>query len=46
MFSPSSIDQQLAATWAAARTDRPRGGDRRRPASRRARLTRLVRPAR
>ena len=24
MFSPSSLDQQLAATWNAARTDRPR----------------------
>jgi hypothetical protein len=41
MFAPSSLDQQLAATWNAARTDRraPR-------ASRRRSLYRLVRAGR
>jgi hypothetical protein len=38
MFAPSSLDQQLAATWNAARTDR-------RPARRRS-VYRLVRSGR
>ena len=46
MFSPSSLDQQLAATWNAARTDRPRGGERRRHTARRPLRERLVRAGR
>jgi hypothetical protein len=44
MFAPSSLDQQLAATWNAARTDR-RGPQARRAPRRRA-LYRLVRAGR
>jgi len=46
MFSPSSLDQQLAATRNAARTGRPRGGDRRRHTARRPLRERLVRAGR
>jgi len=47
MLAPSSLDQQLAATWNAAREDLAiaRGGRRRR-AARRRRLERLVRAGR
>jgi hypothetical protein len=44
MFAPSPLEQQLAATWHAARTD-PRPLDRPHRARRRRGL-RLVRPAR
>jgi hypothetical protein len=46
MFSPSSLDQQLAATWLAARTDRPRAGERRRRIAPRSPLARRDRGAR
>jgi hypothetical protein len=46
MFSPSSLDQQLAATRNAARTGRLRGGDRRRHTARRPLRERLVRAGR
>jgi len=46
MFSPSSLDQQLAATWNAARTDRPRDGVRPRHTARRPLRDRLVRVGR
>ena len=46
MFSPSPLDQQLAATRNAARTARPRGGDRRRHTARRPLRDRLVRAGR
>jgi len=46
MFSPSSLDQQLAATWNAARTDRPRDGERPRHTARRPLRDRLVRVGR
>jgi hypothetical protein len=47
MFAPSSLDQQLAATWNAAREDlASAGGGRRRHAARRRRLERLVRAGR
>lgn len=40
MFSPSSLDQQLSATWTAARTDRPRGGAQRHRLARRSPIAR------
>ncbi len=47
MFAPSSLDQQLAATWYAARTHpRPLDLEPRRARRRRHRGLRLVRPAR
>jgi hypothetical protein len=46
MFSPSSLDQQLTATWIAARSDRPRGDVVRRHRPRRPLRERLVRAAR
>jgi hypothetical protein len=47
MFSPSSLDQQLAATWTAARHDvHARGGGRVQRGARRRRLFRLVRAGR
>jgi len=45
MFSPSPLEQQLAATWQAARVD-ARGGGRVQRAARRRRRFRLVRPER
>jgi hypothetical protein len=46
MFAPLSLDQQLAVTWNAARTDLAGGGGRMRLAARRRRLQRLVRGGR
>jgi len=46
MFAPSTLDQQFAATWNAARIDGARGGRRSRPAARRRRLRRLARVGR
>jgi hypothetical protein len=46
MFAPSSLDQQLAATWNAARTDSMGGGGRLRLAARRRRLRHLIRAGR
>ena len=46
MFTPSTLDQQLAATWKAARTDAVGGGRRSRLTARRRRLQRLVRGGR
>jgi len=46
MFSPSSLDQQLAATWNAARTDRLRDGERPRHTARRPLRDRVLRAGR
>ena len=47
MFSPSALDQQLAATWKAAREDvHGRGGGRTQRSARRRRLFRVVRSGR
>jgi hypothetical protein len=46
MFAPSTLDQQLAASWNAARTDAAAGGRRPRLAVRRRRLQRLIRGGR
>jgi hypothetical protein len=45
MFSPSPLEQQLAATWTASRVV-PQGGGRVQRAARRRRRFRLVRPKR
>jgi hypothetical protein len=46
MFSPSSLDQQLAATWTAARTGPPHRSERRRHTAARPLRDRLVRAGR
>ena len=46
MFAPSTLDQQLAASWNAARTDAVGSGSRSRLAARRRRMQRLVRVGR
>jgi hypothetical protein len=46
MFAPSTLDQQFAATWNAARIDVAGSGRRSRLAARRRRLQRLVRGSR